>query len=226
MWADDGPAWLHGGTTLVVRRIRAEMETWDAVDRTAREFTVGRRLDTGAPLTGTDEHDEPDFEAVNDLGFPVIPEFAHVRRAHVADPRLADPAAARTTTTTRRTPAGKPDTGLLFASYQADIARQYPADPATPRRDGPAEPVDDPDRVGGVRHPARLRPGRLDRGDPAVLTLRCTRRSDAADRARRRRGGGLCVPTASTPVPASTADEPGTPTSPGRQRASEACRDS
>ena len=26
------PAWLHGGTTLVVRRIRAEMETWDAAD--------------------------------------------------------------------------------------------------------------------------------------------------------------------------------------------------
>lgn len=124
VWVSEGPPWLRGGTTLVLRRIRAEMETWDAVDRVAKEFTVGRRLDNGAPLTGREEHDEADFEKLNELGFPVISEQAHIRRAHAADPG---------TRILRRvynydeglSPQGHADSGLLFASYQADIARQF-----------------------------------------------------------------------------------------------------
>ncbi|MET8053775.1 Dyp-type peroxidase [Streptosporangium sp. NPDC005286] len=124
VWVREGPSWLRGGTTLVLRRIRAEMETWDAVDRIAKEFTVGRRLDNGAPLTGRDEHDEADFTKLNAIGFPVISEQAHIRRAHVADPGMR---------ILRRvynydeglTPDGHADSGLLFASYQADIARQF-----------------------------------------------------------------------------------------------------
>ncbi|MET8864610.1 Dyp-type peroxidase [Nonomuraea sp. NPDC004580] len=122
VWIGQGP--LTGGTTLVLRRIRMALDTWDAVDRTAREFTIGRRLDTGAPLTGAAERDEPDYARKNRLGFPVISEYAHIRRAHVADPALR---------LLRRpynfddglTSEGKPDSGLLFASYQADIDRQF-----------------------------------------------------------------------------------------------------
>lgn len=124
VWVNDGPQWLRGGTTLVLRRIRTELETWDAADRTAREFSVGRRLDTGAPLTGRLEHDEPDLDRVTPAGFPVISEYAHVRRAHVRDPNLR---------IFRRvynydeglTPEGHSDCGLLFASYQADVTRQF-----------------------------------------------------------------------------------------------------
>ncbi|MEV4096255.1 Dyp-type peroxidase [Streptosporangium saharense] len=124
VWVGEGPEWLHGGTTLVLRRIRAEMEAWDAADRVAKEFTVGRRLDTGAPLTGTREHDEPDLTKLNALGFPVISEYAHIRRAHTADPALRifrrvynyDEAL---------TSGGHADSGLVFASYQADITRQF-----------------------------------------------------------------------------------------------------
>ncbi|MFF0245281.1 Dyp-type peroxidase [Streptosporangium sandarakinum] len=124
VWVDDGPKWLRGGTTLVLRRIRMDLETWDAADRTAKEFSVGRRLDTGAPLTGRNERDAPDFGMVTAAGFPVIAEQAHIRRAHVADPGMR---------IFRRvynydegvTYEGRPDTGLLFASYQADIARQF-----------------------------------------------------------------------------------------------------
>ncbi|SEG78083.1 dye decolorizing peroxidase [Nonomuraea solani] len=122
VWIGQGA--LRGGTTMVLRRIRMRLETWDAADRVAREFTIGRRLDTGAPLTGTAERDTPDYERKNRLGFPVISEFAHIRRAHVADPgqRIL-----------RRpynydeglTADGESDSGLLFASYQADIARQF-----------------------------------------------------------------------------------------------------
>jgi dye decolorizing peroxidase len=124
VWIGQGPDWLRGGTTLVLRRIRMELETWDAADRVAREFTIGRRLDTGAPLTGRAERDEPDFERLNRLGFPVISEYAHIRRARTADP------AARIL---RRpynydeglSKDGTSDSGLVFASYQADVERQF-----------------------------------------------------------------------------------------------------
>ena len=124
VWASDGPEWFRGGTTLVLRRIRMEMETWDQVDPVAREFTIGRRLSDGAPLTGRAEHDEPDFAATNSAGLPVIGEYAHIRRAHVADPGMR---------ILRRaynyddglSEDGVADTGLIFASYQADVTRQF-----------------------------------------------------------------------------------------------------
>ncbi|MEU6717380.1 Dyp-type peroxidase [Nonomuraea sp. NPDC046802] len=125
VWAGgDAPVWLHGGTTLVLRRIRAELETWDAADRVAKEFTVGRRLDTGAPLTGTAEHDPPDFAKLTPVGFPVISEYAHIRRAHSTDPAKG---------IFRRvynydeglSAAGHADSGLLFASFQADVTAQF-----------------------------------------------------------------------------------------------------
>lgn len=114
VWIGDGP--LKGGTMLVLRRIAIQMDTWDAVDRVAREFTVGRRLDTGAPLTGTKEHDEPDYSRLNPIGFPVIAEYAHIRRAHTTDPGMR---------MLRR--VYNYDDGLLFAAFVADVERQFTA---------------------------------------------------------------------------------------------------
>lgn len=126
VWADSGD-WMTGGTSMVLRRIKLTMETWDEVGRVGRENAVGRTLDTGAPLTGTHETDEPDFDAVGPHGFPVISDVSHMRRAH------ADFTGARIF---RRgynydlTPASGADTtlsntGLLFAAYQADVDAQY-----------------------------------------------------------------------------------------------------
>lgn len=124
VWVDSGPSWLRGGTTLVVRRIRAEMEKWDAVDTAGKEFAVGRRLDTGAPLTGTREHDLPDYTATNALGLTVIPESSHIARAHVDGDRQRifrrpynydEPPG----------PDGRADMGLIFAAYQRDIGEQF-----------------------------------------------------------------------------------------------------
>lgn len=124
VWVSDGPEWLRGGSTLVLRRIRMELEEWDKADPVAKEFAVGRRLSTGAPLTGTTEHDEPDFDARTPAGFPVISEYAHIRRAHVAEPHLR--ILRRTYNYDEGITAdGRSDSGLLFASYQADIARQF-----------------------------------------------------------------------------------------------------
>ncbi|MFG3708032.1 Dyp-type peroxidase [Micromonospora sp. NPDC047670] len=124
VWVFDGPAWLRDSTTLVVRRISMNLETWDLLGRRDRELAVGRRLDTGAPLTGTAEHDEPDFAATGPDGLVVIPDFSHLTRAHVGDDRLK---------ILRRpynydgvpTADGTADSGLIFASYQSDIARQF-----------------------------------------------------------------------------------------------------
>lgn len=86
VWLGADAGWLEGGTALVLRRIRMELDTWDMVDRPGREQTIGRRLTDGAPLTGGDEHTPVDFEAKNELGLPVIPSYAHARRAHSNDP--------------------------------------------------------------------------------------------------------------------------------------------
>ena len=124
VWVSDGPRWLQGGTGMVLRRVAMDLDGWDRIDRPGREFAVGRRLDTGAPLTGEAEHDEPDFGAVSKLGFPVISEVSHLRRSRSDDPRER---IFRRGYNYDDAPVGASvsDAGLLFASYQADVDRQF-----------------------------------------------------------------------------------------------------
>jgi dye decolorizing peroxidase len=133
VWVGAGsgaPSWLEGGTGMVLRRIRMLLDTWDALDRGQQEQVIGRRLDTGAPLTGTAERDPPDFDAVGPDGLLVIPEFAHIRLAHATSTAADAPAGTRIL---RRPfsyddgvlPDGSPDVGLLFAAYAADIGAQF-----------------------------------------------------------------------------------------------------
>ena len=121
----DPAVWnADGSTTLVVRRVRAEIETWDILSVADKENAVGRRLDSGAPLSGTQEHDEPDFTKLDGSGLPAMPDFSHVTRAHVTDPALK---ILRRPYNYDGVPdaTGRPDSGLIFASYQKDIARQF-----------------------------------------------------------------------------------------------------
>ncbi|PFG36720.1 dye decolorizing peroxidase [Flavimobilis soli] len=122
VWSRDG--WLAGGTSMVVRRIAMNLDTWDKLDRDGREQSVGRLLANGAPLTGTQEHDEPDFEATTPLGFPVIPEFSHVRRARSDDPRER---IFRRSYNYDDAPRGEEisASGLVFIACQADVDAQY-----------------------------------------------------------------------------------------------------
>lgn len=123
VWDDgSGQEWFAGGTVLVMRRIRAELDRWDELDRNSKELTVGRRLDTGAPLTGRQEFDEPDLSATEN-GIPVIPPNAHIALArHRSDEErflrrgynYDDPPTGATT-----------DSGLIFTAYQRDPARQF-----------------------------------------------------------------------------------------------------
>lgn len=125
--------WFPNATSLVLRRIAMDLDTWDELDRPAREISVGRTLDDGAPLTGGGEFDEPDFDAVNATGFPAIPDISHMRRSRSDNP---DEQIFRRAYNYEDVPddllAGNSDedtpvsnAGLLFASYQADVAAQY-----------------------------------------------------------------------------------------------------
>ncbi|WP_010540774.1 Dyp-type peroxidase [Dietzia alimentaria] len=116
--------WMRGGSSLVLRRIRMTMDTWEEIDRTSRELSVGRKLDTGAPLTGTEEHDPADFEALDDTGLPVIPPESHMARArqlHRSEAMLRRPY-------NYDDPPERGEmsnSGLLFTAYQADPVRTY-----------------------------------------------------------------------------------------------------
>lgn len=82
VWADeDAPAWMRGGTYVVIRRIRMALEHWDNTDVEFQELTIGRHKYSGAPLGGTSEFDPLDFDKVDAEGMPVIPDNAHVRLA-------------------------------------------------------------------------------------------------------------------------------------------------
>ncbi len=78
---DEGPAWLRGGSYLVVRKIRMALEHWDKTDVDFQEEVIGRRKRSGAPLGKKDERDAPDFEVLDPDGNLVIAENAHLRMA-------------------------------------------------------------------------------------------------------------------------------------------------
>ncbi|GEO94278.1 Dyp-type peroxidase [Kocuria turfanensis] len=120
------PAWVEDGTALVLRRIAMDLDTWDEVDTPAREDSVGRRLTDGAPLTGSSEHEEPDFAAKGPLGFPVIAGYAHIRRSRTGNPpEQIHRRAYNYDVPGAGVPGAAGDVGLLFASYQADVDRQF-----------------------------------------------------------------------------------------------------
>ena len=122
---DDGriQPWMAGGTLMVLRRIRMNLDSWDALDRDSKELAVGRRLDNGAPLTGQHENDPVDLGMLRD-GIPVIPRNSHVALAHQQNPdeqflrrpyNYDDPPEAGQVS----------NSGLLFAAYQRDIDQQF-----------------------------------------------------------------------------------------------------
>lgn len=116
--------WIEGGTSMVVRLIRMDLDGWDELARSGKEAAIGRDLSGGAPLTGEHEHDAADFDATTPLGFPVIEESAHMRRARAQSP---EEQMLRRSYSYDRPPAGAgiSDSGQLFIAFQADVIRQF-----------------------------------------------------------------------------------------------------
>jgi dye decolorizing peroxidase len=124
VWIEGGPAWVQGGTQLVFRRIAMQLNTWDQLGAPAKEEVIGRKLSSGAPLTGENEQDVPDFAARHPNGLTVIPDFAHIRRA---SPQNVNDRMFRRPFSYEAAPAsdGTPDVGLLWTAYQRDMTKQF-----------------------------------------------------------------------------------------------------
>ena len=117
----DDPAWMHGGTYLVARRIRMRIEAWDRDSLADQEATIGRHKLSGAPLGGSEERDTVNLAALAADGRPVIPAGAHIR--------LAAPATNGGIRLLRRgysftdgidSQTGQLDGGLFFVCFQRD----------------------------------------------------------------------------------------------------------
>jgi deferrochelatase/peroxidase EfeB len=124
---DEEPqAWFRGGTYVVARRIRMLIESWDRDHLGDQENVIGRFKGSGAPLTGTREFDEPDFEAKRQDGEPVIPADAHIRLAAPeanGGMRMLRRGYAYTDGIDPRT--GLLDAGLFFIAFLKDPDKQF-----------------------------------------------------------------------------------------------------
>ena len=122
------PEWVRGGSAMVIRRIRMNLDTWEKLDRGSRENAMGRKLDSGAPLTGNDEHDDPDFSARDKFGLPVIDPTSHIARAHHPEDKPEQKILRRPFSYDLPPEPGDgqlSNSGLIFICYQQDPRKQF-----------------------------------------------------------------------------------------------------
>ncbi|MGL5857202.1 MAG: iron uptake transporter deferrochelatase/peroxidase subunit [Angustibacter sp.] len=112
--------WMAGGSYLVARRIRMQIETWDRTSLAEQEALIGRRKVSGAPLGGKEEFDQPDFDARGPDGEPVVSPVSHVALAHPSRHGGAKLLRRGYNFIDGNDALGQMDAGLFFLSYQRD----------------------------------------------------------------------------------------------------------
>jgi len=80
--ADAKAGWLAGGSYLVARRINMTIEIWDRQPLREQERVIGRTKAEGAPLSGGNEFDQPEFTMKGRGDEPLVATDAHVRMVH------------------------------------------------------------------------------------------------------------------------------------------------
>ncbi|WP_432881725.1 iron uptake transporter deferrochelatase/peroxidase subunit [Kribbella sp. CA-245084] len=122
---EDGPDWMVGGSYLVSRRIRMNIEIWDRTSLGEQEGIIGRGKGTGAPLGKSDEFDTLDFNAKQADGEPKIPADSHVRLAHPTFNNGAELLRRGYNFVDGSDGLGRLDAGLFFLAYQRDPRKQF-----------------------------------------------------------------------------------------------------
>ncbi|MBS0221308.1 MAG: Dyp-type peroxidase [Proteobacteria bacterium] len=122
VWVKDGPAWQRHGSYQIVRKIQMHIENWDTDRVSDQNNVIGRHKISGAPLTGTEEFDAPDFHKVKSDGSPVIPDTAHIRLAAFENNDGVRILRRSYNYTEGINQFGFLDAGLLFIAYQNDPA--------------------------------------------------------------------------------------------------------
>ncbi|MET7484625.1 iron uptake transporter deferrochelatase/peroxidase subunit [Streptomyces sp. NPDC005538] len=122
VWVGEGDgtsnsAWMTGGSYLVARRIRMNIETWDRTSLQEQEDVFGRDKGEGAAVGKAKEHDPPFLKAMK-------PD-AHVRLAH-PDSNAGVTILRRGYSFTDGTDGlGRLDAGLFFLAYQRDVRKGF-----------------------------------------------------------------------------------------------------
>lgn len=116
------PAWLAGGTYLVVRRIEMLVEDWDREPLSSQQSIVGRTKGTGAPLSGGEEFTTPDFAATVG-GKDAIDAASHLRLAHPSNNNGIRILRRGYNYVGGIHPDGRLDAGLMFLAFQRSPAQ-------------------------------------------------------------------------------------------------------
>lgn len=114
---DGNSGWLAGGSYLVARRIRMNIEIWDRTPLQEQEDIFGRDKGEGAPVGKSKERDEPFLKAMK-------PE-AHVRLAHPDTNNGATILRRGYSFTDGTDGLGRLDAGLFFLAYQRDVRKGF-----------------------------------------------------------------------------------------------------
>jgi deferrochelatase/peroxidase EfeB len=130
--ADGSPAWSHGGSYLVMRRIAMRIESWDRTSLAEQEELTGRHKISGAPLGSANERDPVTVSA--------LPPTSHVALAH-PDANGGHAILRRGYSFVDGSDGlGRLDAGLFFVAFCRNPATQYiPMQARMARQDALAE---------------------------------------------------------------------------------------